>query len=105
MQTRQDSTNSTLFVLLIADDLRHYLRSLNLVKPKRLYLTSSKAKSKVSFGDFANGSLALVKPPAKVELNVQVDDRKKSGSHILVDHTELSQIVANGKLAFRRVDL
>lgn len=78
--------------------MQHYLRTLSLVKPRRLYLTSSKAKSKVPFGDFAHRALALAKPPSKLELSVQVEGRKKGGdSHILVDHTEVSRIIANGE--------
>ena len=88
---------STLLVSEITANLKHYLQTLNLVKPKRLYLSSSKAKNKVSFHDFAHRSLALVKQPAKLELEVQVDGKKDDC--ILVDHTEICQVIANGKLS------
>lgn len=95
---QQRKTN--LFFLLSTEDLHQYLKNLNLVKPKRLYLSSSKDKNVVSFSELANQSVASVKPLAKAsnsEMNVNVDMPAENCSHLLVDHTEVSQIAANGK--------
>lgn len=76
------------------------MKNLNLVKPKRLYLSSSRDKNIVSFSDLANQSVASVKPLAKAsnsEMNVNVDMPEENCSHLLVDHTEISQVAANGK--------
>lgn len=88
-------------------NLGTYLKNLDLVKPKRWYLSPPNSKNMVVFSEFATQSIATIKlkaEPTQLDFNYQIDRKSQEKySQILLDYTKVSQVVANGKSDQMRV--